>query len=101
MSVKVSELIAAFPEDAVEHDSEIQRKIEDLVSELEHRAPPTGALSRGWALTGLQAHIGLAYFSYWIRGWFQNAEEKKRQLSETHLKTAVRLLGKMGYLRGA
>jgi predicted unusual protein kinase regulating ubiquinone biosynthesis (AarF/ABC1/UbiB family) len=49
----------------------------------------------------LQAKIGAAYLFYWIRGWFKNADERKRLLAETHWRTAIRVLDSMSYLRGA
>ena len=52
-----------------------------------------------WALC--RRRIGAAYLFYWLRGWFKDADENKRLLAETHWRTALRLLDKMSYLRGA
>lgn len=101
MTVKVSELLAAMPEDEADTHLDTQKLLDGLAGELARQSVPTGAFQRGWALTGLQANIGLAYLAYWIRGWFQNADDKKRELANTHLHAAIKLLAKMGYLRGA
>jgi hypothetical protein len=65
------------------------------------RAIPVGRWQRLRLLTTLQAKIGAAYVFYWIRGWFQKADEKERVQAETHWRTARRMLDSMGYLRGA
>jgi predicted unusual protein kinase regulating ubiquinone biosynthesis (AarF/ABC1/UbiB family) len=62
---------------------------------------PVGRWRRLRLLATLQAKIGAAYLFYWIRGWFQHAEQRERALAETHWQTAVRLLDAMSYLRGA
>jgi predicted unusual protein kinase regulating ubiquinone biosynthesis (AarF/ABC1/UbiB family) len=62
---------------------------------------PVGRWRRLRLLGTVQAKIGAAYLFYWIRGWFQHAEQRERVLAETHWQTAVRLLDSMSYLRGA
>jgi predicted unusual protein kinase regulating ubiquinone biosynthesis (AarF/ABC1/UbiB family) len=65
------------------------------------RPVPVGRWRRLRLLGTLQARIGAAYLFYWVRGWFQHAEQRERVLAETHWQTAVRLLDSMSYLRGA
>jgi predicted unusual protein kinase regulating ubiquinone biosynthesis (AarF/ABC1/UbiB family) len=65
------------------------------------RPVPVGRWRRLRLLGTLQAKIGAAYLFHWIRGWFRKADENERLLAEIHLKTALRLLDSMGYLRGA
>jgi predicted unusual protein kinase regulating ubiquinone biosynthesis (AarF/ABC1/UbiB family) len=65
------------------------------------RPVPVGRWRRLRLLATLQAKVGAAYLFYWIRGWFQKAEQRERTLAETHWKTALRLLDSMSYLRGA
>jgi predicted unusual protein kinase regulating ubiquinone biosynthesis (AarF/ABC1/UbiB family) len=65
------------------------------------RPVPVGRWRRLRLLGTLQAKIGAAYLFYWIRGWFQHAEQRERVLAETHWQTAARLLDAMSYLRGA
>jgi predicted unusual protein kinase regulating ubiquinone biosynthesis (AarF/ABC1/UbiB family) len=65
------------------------------------RPVPIGRWRRMRLLGTLQAQIGAAYLFYWIRGWFQNADQKERLLAETRWKSAARVLDSMSYLRGA
>jgi len=44
---------------------------------------PVGRWRRLRLLGTLQAKIGAAYLFYWIRGWFQHAEQRERALAET------------------
>jgi predicted unusual protein kinase regulating ubiquinone biosynthesis (AarF/ABC1/UbiB family) len=62
---------------------------------------PVGRWRRLRLLGTLQAQIAVAYLFCWIRGWFQQAEQRERVLAEAHWKSALRLLDSMGYLRGA
>ena len=64
-------------------------------------AVPIGRLRRMGLLGTLQAKIAAAYVFYWVRGWFQDADERERLLAETHWRTAARVLDSMNYLRGA
>jgi predicted unusual protein kinase regulating ubiquinone biosynthesis (AarF/ABC1/UbiB family) len=102
MPPTVAELIAALPdidqhdEDGVEPDH-----FQGLFDRLAQRPVPVGSLRRLWSLGGLQAKIAVAYLLYWIRGPFQNSDSRQQALAETHLKTAVRMLATMGYMRGA
>ncbi|HMF18515.1 MAG TPA: AarF/ABC1/UbiB kinase family protein, partial [Gemmataceae bacterium] len=98
MPPSVAELLQAFPE-----DGEIAEpmSLSNTLSALSHRPVPVGRWRRLRLLGTLQAKIGAAYLMYWLRGWFQNAEQKQRLLAETHWRTALRLLDSMGYMRGA
>jgi len=62
---------------------------------------PVGALNRMWILGSLQAKIAVSYISNWLRSGFVDKVERDRRLTETHIKAALKLLGGMGYLRGA
>jgi aarF domain-containing kinase len=65
------------------------------------RPVPVGRWRRMQLLGTLQAKIAAAYLFYWMRSWFQQADEQKLLLAEAHWKTALRLLDSMSYLRGA
>lgn len=65
------------------------------------RPVPVGRWRRLRLLGTLQAQVAAAYLFCWMRGWFQNVEDKDRLRAETHWKNAIRLLDSMGYLRGA
>ncbi len=96
MPPSVGELMRALPEMDEATREALQRLPAALV-----RPVPVGRWRRLRLLTTLQAEIAAAYLFYWIRGWFQLAEERQRMLAETHWRTALRLLDTMGYLRGA
>ena len=101
MLPKLSELIAALPDDVEAREDSDRPEFEELFGRVTQRPVPTGSLRRLWALGGLQARITLAYLAYWLRTYFKDANEKERDRLETHLRAATRLLSTMGYLRGA
>jgi predicted unusual protein kinase regulating ubiquinone biosynthesis (AarF/ABC1/UbiB family) len=98
MPPSVNDLIRALPE--VEESAEEASLPGPLAAAL-LRPVPVGRWRRLRLLATLQAQVGAAYLFYWIRGWFQKADQRERLLAETHWKTALRLLDSMSYLRGA
>ncbi len=98
MPLTVDELMRALPE--VEDAAPPAALLETLAA-ASVRPVPVGRWRRLRLLGTLSAKIGAAYLFYWIRGWFQHAEQRERVLAETHWQTAVRLLDAMTYLRGA
>jgi predicted unusual protein kinase regulating ubiquinone biosynthesis (AarF/ABC1/UbiB family) len=96
----LAELIDALPVDA-EQEPSADEQLRELLLDLAHKPVPTGRLTRLWTLGTLQAKIAAAYLAWWIRTSYEGADERQRRLNETHLKAAIRLLGTMGYLRGA
>lgn len=102
MPPTVAELLEALPDDEEMRASSANvSDMQDLLQKFAQRPVPVGALRRLTLLGGLQFKIGLAYTMHWLRGWFQNAEQRQRDLAETHFRSAVRLLHSMSYLRGA
>ncbi len=101
MPLDARELVAALPIDVDEPQESTQLALEKLLSELSHMPVPVSRLTRLWTLGSMQAKIAVAYLVYWIRGGYTTRDEKERLLNETHLKAALKLLGGMGYLRGA
>lgn len=97
----VAELIAALPEPADEPEAREQGPLPELLAAWSLRPVPVGWFRRLRMLGTLQAKIGAAYLFHWLRGWFNDADENKRLLAETHWRTAVRVLDAMSYLRGA
>ncbi len=93
MSPTTAELIAALPAPVDE--------LESAESRASLRPAPLGQFRRLTALGTLQGQIGAAYLFHWLRGWFRGAEAQKRELAETHWRTALKLLDSMSYLRGA
>ena len=95
MPPTVAELMRALPEES-------EALAEAALREpLAFRPVPVGRWRRLRLLATLQTRIAAAYLFYWIRGWFQRAEQQEQLLAETHWKTAMRLFDSMGYLRGA
>jgi predicted unusual protein kinase regulating ubiquinone biosynthesis (AarF/ABC1/UbiB family) len=95
----IAELIKALPDESGLTDQ--ARALPEPLASATLRPVPVGRLRRIGVLGTLQARIAAAYLFYWIRGWFRPGDEKQRLLSETHWRTAVRVLDAMGYLRGA
>jgi aarF domain-containing kinase len=102
MALNVAELIDALPEvDSDDATSTSGVVSEALATVLSNRPVPTGSMRRLSLLGGLQAKIAAAYGFHFLRGLFQNADQRERDLKETHFKTALKMLDSMGYLRGA
>jgi predicted unusual protein kinase regulating ubiquinone biosynthesis (AarF/ABC1/UbiB family) len=97
----VAELIAALPEQAEESEIAERGPLPALMESWSLRPVPVGRFQRLRLLSTLQAKIAAAYLFYWLRGWFNSADENKRLLAETHWRTALRVLDSMSYLRGA
>jgi aarF domain-containing kinase len=75
--------------------------IDELFAGLAGRAVPSGLLKRIWAFGGLQAQIFRAYLAYAIRSRFVDVDERDRLIAEAHLRTALKMVVSMSYLRGA
>jgi aarF domain-containing kinase len=101
MSVSISELIAALPEEPAEPRTSAATESAAANSRMSFEPIPIGRFRRFSALGTLQAKIAAAYLFYWLRGWFKSADAQQRLLAETHWRTALRLLDSMSYLRGA
>ncbi|HEV8379420.1 MAG TPA: AarF/ABC1/UbiB kinase family protein [Tepidisphaeraceae bacterium] len=93
----VADLIRALPETELPSSQAVSPALADLAL----RPVPVGRLRRIGLLGTLQAKIAVAYFFYWVRGWFKNADQREQLLAETHWRTAARVLDSMSYLRGA
>lgn len=100
MALETSELVAALPEELEGEFGSSSSALADVLAKLSHRPVPVGRLTRLWTLGTMEAKVAAGYLAYWIRSGFKSANEKERQLNETHLKAALQLLGGMGYMRG-
>lgn len=76
-------------------------RLKEIFERLSHRPVPVGSIERLFAVGGLQAKLALAYLAYFVRSWFSSTDQRQQQLMETHLRSALRTLETMGYLRGA
>jgi predicted unusual protein kinase regulating ubiquinone biosynthesis (AarF/ABC1/UbiB family) len=101
VSPTIADLLAALPEDDAHEEPAAAGPLQELCAALARTPTPTGSLRRLWALGGLQAQIAFAYVAYWLRGWVSRSDEQQQRLLDTQLRVALRVLGTMGYLRGA
>ena len=97
---RIPELLDALPTDLGEGAAP-EGAMAELLRSLAHRPVPTGRLVRLWALGTLQAKIAAGYLAYWLKSGFAGEEEKERRKKQAHVDAAIKLLGGMGYLRGA
>ncbi len=100
MSPTLAELIDSVPEEAPDERS-AEHALEQLLAELGGKGVPTGRITRLWTMGALQAKIAVAYLAWWLRSFGDSADERERKLNEAHLRSAIQVLGGMGYLRGA
>ena len=112
MAPTIAQLLEALPQDepassaTPPHDRSLADRLPDdrlkeIFAQLAERPVPVGAFERLWTLGGLQAKLALAYLAYYIRTWFHSPEENEQRLLEINLRSALRTLETMGYLRGA
>jgi predicted unusual protein kinase regulating ubiquinone biosynthesis (AarF/ABC1/UbiB family) len=95
MNADLARLLEALPRDDAAEDDRA------AIALLGQRGIPTGRLARLWVLGTLPAQIAVAYGAGWFRSLFRRSDQRQRELVETHLQAALRLLGGMLYLRGA
>ena len=94
--------LSALPADlAAPVEPGARAELQRLLVDIESRALPVGRLHRGWILGALQARLAAGYLAAWLRAGFAGTDERERLRNEAHLAAALRLLGTMGYLRGA
>jgi predicted unusual protein kinase regulating ubiquinone biosynthesis (AarF/ABC1/UbiB family) len=101
MTLNVSDLVAALPQDVDEGATPAVAGVPEVVLRSSMQPVPIGRFRRLSALGTLQAKIAAAYMFHWLRGWFHSADANKRLLAEVHWRNALRMLDSMGYLRGA
>jgi len=105
MKTNLSDLIAALPqeEDGPELLSSIeaQERLQAIFADLAYKPVPVHSLHRMWTMGELSTQVALAYASLWIRGLFADAKKKERQAIETNLRVALKMIHRLGYLRGA
>ncbi|MEN8142631.1 MAG: AarF/ABC1/UbiB kinase family protein [Thermodesulfobacteriota bacterium] len=96
----LDKVIQAIPE-GITDAAEGADPLRELISQISTRKIPVNSLTRLWALGSMQAKVAVGYLAYAMRSSFSNKTEKQKRLNEAHLKAALKLLGTMGYLRGA
>jgi predicted unusual protein kinase regulating ubiquinone biosynthesis (AarF/ABC1/UbiB family) len=104
MNANLKDLIAALPqeaEDAIQAPEIAQQQLQAIFADLARRPVPTGSFHRLWTMGELSTQIAMAYLAFWIRQWFSDAGRRRQQLLETNLRVALKLIHRLGYLRGA
>ena len=105
MKTNLSDLIAALPleEDGPEllDSAEAQERLQEIFADLAYKPVPVHSLHRMWTMGELSTQIALAYATLWLRGLFADAKAKERQAIETNLRVALKMVHRLGYLRGA
>ena len=98
MTTHVRTLLEALPREVDEASPQTARQqLEDLVTELSKKAVPISRAVRLWILGSVNAKIAAGYLAWWIRSGFITRTQRDRLLNETHLASALKLLGAMGY----
>jgi aarF domain-containing kinase len=103
MSVNLSELLAALPDDDASLAASpewAQERLRQILADLAQRPTPIGSLHRMWTVSELSAQIALAYLALWVRKWFVGADAAQKQLMETNLRVGLKTFHRLGYLRG-
>jgi hypothetical protein len=100
MNPKISDLIAALPAEesrTTQHDAALR----EILAELADKPVPVGAFQRLWTVGGLSAEVTCAYLALWMRQWFADADTRQKNAMETNLRVGLKLVRRLGYLRGA
>jgi hypothetical protein len=104
MKTNLSDLIAALPEEEpgseVLGTDEARKRLEAIFADVAYRPVPTGSLHRLWTLGELSTQVTLAYAALWFRQLFADADARERRAMETNLRVALKMIHRLGYLRG-
>ncbi|MBW3599117.1 MAG: AarF/ABC1/UbiB kinase family protein, partial [Planctomycetes bacterium] len=102
MGPTIPELLAALPQDeSSARGAAADDRLQEIFANLAQRPVPVGSLRRLWTLGGLQAKLAMAYLAYFVRTRLKPADQRTQQLMDANLRSALRTLEAMGYLRGA
>ena len=105
MKTNLSDLIAALPQEEngpeLLSSTEAQERLQAIFADLAYKSVPVHSLHRMWTMGELSTQVALAYASLWIRGLFADVKTRERQAIETNLRVALKMIHRLGYLRGA
>ena len=105
MKTNLNDLLASLPEEenepALLDSAEAQEQLKAIFADLAYRPVPVHSLHRLWTMGELSTQIALAYTGLWVRGLFADTKAKQRQAQETNLRIALKMVHRLGYLRGA
>ena len=105
MKTNLSELLASLPMEETNEDildsAQAREQLQAIFADLASRPVPVYSLHRLWTMGELSTQVALAYAGLWIRGLFADSEAKQRQIAETNVRVALKMIHRLGYLRGA
>jgi len=96
----VGDVLRSLPEDIDEPDFG-RDELQQLLQSIGDKALPTGRFHRAWTLGTLPAKLTAAYGTWFLRSLFADQDAKQKLKNEAHLRAGLKLVGSMGYLRGA
>ncbi len=100
MEARYDKFIASLPEELAEGGSH-DAAINTLLANLAGKPVPTSRLARLWAIGSTQMSIAIASLGAWTKGVLSSEEKKIVIKNEAQMRSALKVLSTMGYLRGA
>lgn len=82
-------------------NNKMQPFAQQILEKEQTRRIPVTSLMRMWSLGNSHAKIAAYYLSYILRSSLLDSDAKQKARNQVKLKSALQLLGTMGYLRGA
>ena len=71
-----------------------------IVSSIQTKKIPATSLLRMWCLGSTHAKIAVNFLSYAVQKNFMHGDKRQQAFNQAQLKSALQLIGTMGYLRG-
>ena len=75
-------------------------QVESITSQIQTQKIPTTSMLRMWSLGSTHAKIAANFLSYAVQRNFLAGDKRQQAFNQAQLKSALQLLGTMGYLRG-
>jgi aarF domain-containing kinase len=75
-------------------------QVESITSQIQTKKIPTTSLLRMWSLGSTHAKIAANFLSYAVQRNLLAGDKRQQAFNQAQLKSALQLLGTMGYLRG-
>lgn len=96
----VADVLRSLPDD-LDEPGFGQDELKSLLKTIADKPLPTGRIQRAWTLGTLPAKLTAAYGTWFLRSLFAGKDAKEELKNEAHLRAGLKILGSMGYLRGA
>lgn len=75
-------------------------QVESITSQVQTKKIPATSLLRMWSLGSTHAKMAANFLSYALQRNFLDGDKRQQAFNQAQLKSALQLLGTMGYLRG-